>query len=319
MELSELVHFKNQLDALSTHDAQTFLKLEIGKIIHLADSYSDVAQFNNDLSDQFTEIQKSINKFDVSVNTLKRNVKLAIEEAEKVWFQRSYDLCSYESFHQSDYILDFRTRANIDLKFFESRLIKHADWHHPAMIIRPGRELFIDHMVACDPLYLVDMSHDFLAPALTKFNKQYQNRLRPYRIKEDPDQEILGKLPNNQFGVCFAYNYFDFRPFETLKKYLVEIYQKLKPGGTLIMTFNDCDRASAVKLVEKYFCCYTPGYLVRELAISIGYKIDFEWSDDGPITWLELVKPGVLTSLRGGQSLAKIIQDEEILFQRTKN
>jgi SAM-dependent methyltransferase len=162
-------------------------------------------------------------------------------------------------------------------------------------------------MVAYDPLYLVDLSHDYLTPAMNKFNEQYQNRLRPYVVREELDQEILSKIPDNQFGMCLAYNYFNFRPFEILKKYLAEIYQKLKPGGILAFTFNDCDRPSAVMLVENYYGCYTPGYLVQELAISMGYEIVYSWNDPGPVTWLELKKPGELTSLKGGQTLAKIV------------
>ena len=154
---------------------------------------------------------------------------------------------------------------------------------------------------------MVDLNHDYLAPALAKFNPVYQRRLRTYTIKEELDQDILRQLPDNQFALCFAYNYFNFRPFEILKKYLGEIYQKLTPGGVLIMTFNDCDRASAVKLVENFYCCYTPGYLVRELAISMGYDIEYSWNDDGPTTWLELKKPGNRNSLKGGQTLAKIL------------
>jgi hypothetical protein len=101
--------------------------------------------------------------------------------------------------------------------------------------------------------------------------------------------------------------FFNFRPFEVLKKYLTEIYQKLRPGGMFVLTFNDCDRDKGVMLVEQHFCCYTPGYLIRELAQSLGYEILFSWTDQGPTTWLELRKPGEFESLRGGQSLAKIL------------
>jgi SAM-dependent methyltransferase len=175
------------------------------------------------------------------------------------------------------------------------------------MIIRPGRETYINELLASDPLYLVDENHDLLVPAMSQFNENYQQRLRTYTINERQDQEILGKLPNGQFGLVFAYNFFNFRPFEVFKKYLSEIYQKLRPGGVLALTFNDCDRAKGVMLVEQHFCCYTPGYLVRELAQSLGYEIVFSWSDQGPSTWLELKKPGEFTSVRGGQALAKII------------
>jgi hypothetical protein len=74
------------------------------------------------------------------------------------------------------------------------------------------------------------------------------------------------------------------------------------------MTFNDCDRVAAVELVENYYSCYTPGYLVRELASSIGYEIAFEWHDNHAVTWLEIRRPGQLSSLKGGQTLAKIVE-----------
>jgi SAM-dependent methyltransferase len=176
------------------------------------------------------------------------------------------------------------------------------------MIIRPGVDTFIDDMVAYDPLYLVDLDYDYLKPAVDKFNQIYQNRLRKYTITNDLGEHILNKLPDDQFGMCLAYNYFNFRPLDIIKKYLAEIYTKLKPGGILAMTFNDCDRVAAVELVENHYCCYTPGYLIRELARNVGYEIAFDWHDNGPVTWLELRRPGELTSLKGGQTLAEIVE-----------
>jgi SAM-dependent methyltransferase len=175
------------------------------------------------------------------------------------------------------------------------------------MIIRPGTETYIQDLVASDPLYLVDESHDLLAPAMELFNEQYQNRLRPYTIDERNSESILSKLPNGQFGLCLAYNFFEFKPLEIVRKYMTEVYQKLKPGGTFIITFNDCSRDKAVMLAEQRYACYTPGGLIKELAANIGYVQKFSWDNDGPTTWLELKKPGTLTSLRGGQTLAKII------------
>jgi hypothetical protein len=114
-------------------------------------------------------------------------------------------------------------------------------------------------------------------------------------------------LPDNQFGICVAFDFFNFKPFEIVKQYLIEIHEKLRPGGTLAMTFNDCDRAHCVALVEKNFCFYTPGTRVKATAKSIGYRQIFSWTDTGNLTWLELRKPGELESIRGGQTLAKIV------------
>jgi hypothetical protein len=127
-----------------------------------------------------------------------------------------------------------------------------------------------------------------------------------YTVREELDHEILEKVPNEQIGLCLVYNFFEFKPFEIVRKYLTEIFQKLKPGGTLIMTFNDCDRDKAVKLAEQHYACYTPGAMVQQFAATVGYDQVFSWNNNGPTTWLELRKPGTLTSLRGGQTLAKI-------------
>jgi hypothetical protein len=162
-------------------------------------------------------------------------------------------------------------------------------------------------MVACDPLYQVDVRHELLTPAVTQYNEVYQHRLRTYVVDERGQDDILHRLPDSQFGVILAYNYFNFRPFEVIKKWLSELLIKLKPGGMLLMTFNDCDRDKAVMLVEQNYCCYTPGHLIMQLAQTLGFEIVFKWSDEGPWTWLELQRPGTLTSARGGQALAKIL------------
>ena len=302
-KLSDLVNFKNQLDLLSTKTVQDDSNKKLDKITHLF----SLENYDNLLEQRKFDIQQSFDAFELELEKLKNIVKQEISVLEKPEFQKSYILYEGEFGNSADYILNLRKHKIPNPELFQARLSRYIDWQHSAMIIRPGIENFIDSMVALDPLYLVDLSHDYLAPALSKFNNQYQNRLRTYAVKEDLDQEILGQIPNDQFALCFAYNYFNFRPFEILKKYLDEIYQKLTPGGVFIMTFNDCDRASAVQLVENFYCCYTPGYLVRELAVSMGYEIEYSWNDPGPTTWLELKKPGTLTSLKGGQTLAKVL------------
>ena len=75
-------------------------------------------------------------------------------------------------------------------------------------------------------------------PALQRFNTLYQQRLRAYVIHEQENTAIMAKIPNNQFAVCLAYNFFNFKPFEVIKQYLEEIYCKLLPGGVLIMTIK---------------------------------------------------------------------------------
>jgi SAM-dependent methyltransferase len=310
MKLSELVAYKTELGKLTTRATQRDVELGLGQITHLVDTQSiQLGNFKQQLNDQYREIYRGLEQFELLVDALKKEVDAQIEVAEKPWFQESYRLYDQEMRNDSaDHILNRRPILSEDTEnFLRVRVQNYVDWQHSGMIIRPGLEKFVEDMVGYDPLYLVDQSHELLKPAVEKFTDEYQARLRLYTVKENIDAEILDKIPNGQFGLCLAYNFFEFKPFEIVRKYMTEVYQKLKPGGALIITFNDCSRDKAVMLAEQRYACYTPGGLIKELAANIGYVQKFSWDNDGPTTWLELIKPGTLTSLRGGQTLAKII------------
>lgn len=301
MKLSDIVFLKNQLDKLSSVPVRDTANHELQEITYLADTLNKKRQ---DICDAF-------DKFEFELNSLKTKLDKDIKELEPQLFQDSYKsykgVIDWELTQDSDFVHKLRDSKNVDLDLFHSRIKLYADWKQSAMIIRPGSGSFIEDMVGFDPLYIVDLSHNLLLSTLSKFNEQYQNRLRSYTITESFDNEILGRIPNNQFSLCLVYDYLDYRPFELIQKYLIEVYRKLKPGGVFIMTFNDCDRVTAVQLAEINNRSYTPGCLVKNLATTIGYEILFTNKTDKAATWIELKKPGVLTSLKGGQTLAKIV------------
>lgn len=303
MKLSKLVAYRNQLAALSIDSAKTFTNLELGKFTHLVDDPT----LNQDLED----INTAFNTFNNTVTRLKQELKSAIEEAEKPWFQESYRLHEEEIWqHPPEHIFNMCVpNTSIQLKdIVETRLNLYARWHYAGMVIRPGKETFVNQLVSFDPLYVLDQSYELLSPCVGQFSTAYQRRLRQYTINDLTHDEILKKIPDGQFAFCVVYMYFNYKPLEVIKQYFAELYQKLKPGGVLAFTFNDCDWPEAVELVEQHFCCYTPGYLVKDLAESIGFEIKFEWHEKNyPNTWIELQKPGTLSSLKGGQTLAKIL------------
>lgn len=304
MKLSELVKLKTYLDSASAMAVYDTAALELNKIDHVVQEETPYGSF---FKARHNQIMMAYKQYEMDLEALRLETQNQINEAEKPWFLESYKLYQNELLKPPDDILNIRKQHNVDLTMLRTRLGMYADWHYAGMIIRPGTAPFINDMVAYDPLYIVDLHHDFMLPALSTFNKTYQNRLRSYTIREDLDRDIFTRIPDGQFGMVFAYDYLNYRPFEVIKKYFHEVYQKLKPGGMFIFTFNDCDRVSGVELVERSFASYTPGYLVKELATSMGYEIVYSWNDDGPSTWLELKRPGVLDSLKGGQTLGKII------------
>jgi hypothetical protein len=311
MKLSTLIAYRNHLDSLTPKDTKSLVLDAIGPSLHMVEN--NLLKFDKlteILKQDSDNIQTAYDAYNLTINKIQQQVQLLIDNVEPSYMVESYRLYEKEMIDDSDeYILDRKLHLTTEAQeYLQDRIKLHGDWKHPGMIIRPGTESWIELLVGCDPLYLVDENQNLLVPAMFKFNPAYRNRLRPYAVKErDTTNQILKSIPDSQFAYCLVYNFFNYKPFEILKSYFSEIYSKLKPGGTLAFTFNDCDRAGGVVLVERHFMCYTPGSLLLALCKSLGYEVIQTYPIDTACTWVELRKPGTLTSLRGGQSLAKII------------
>jgi hypothetical protein len=317
MNLKELVHLSNNIENISFDDLQEALQNRVARMM----SQSDIPDagvdpgYRDRLQQKSQTLKTVVESIDQELTDLKKVVQQGIEELGHDWMVRTY--AKYENHintryaQKPEYLLlhQHKSPQLTDEKATElrTRVSSYSDWRHPAMVIHPWQEPFIQDMVASDPLYLVDETYLLLNPVLEQFNDLYQNRLRVYAIEETFDQPILAQLPDQQFGFVLVYNYLDYRPFEFVKRYMSEIYEKLRPGGVLAMTFNDCDRFKALQGVEQGITGYTPGRLVRAWARYLGFEEVYTTSACVPSVWIEFQKPGELTTLRGGQSLAKIL------------
>jgi len=311
MKLSELVAYRNQLNRLHINEARAKVDLDLHRIEHLVNNKpTDPSNVRPQLVSKHNEISEKFDEFDQLIKQSLADVQQEIDLKEQFWLTETYRLYDQEMVNDPDeHILNRRPNlTNEHDSIIRSRIRNFSSNLHPGMIIRPGLETFIQDMVSVDPLYLVDHSDNMLFPSTFEFPEQYRRRLRPYIVNErDESAPILEKLPDNQFAICLVYNFFEFKPLVVIERWLKEIFSKLKPGGRLMMTFNDCDSEKAVRLAEQYYACYTPGRQVRDMAKQIGFEIYFAWNDNTATTWLELEKPGTLTTLRGGQALAKIV------------
>jgi hypothetical protein len=319
MKLSELVAYRTHLSQFDVGEIQYTAQHKLASVLHsVKSSVIQPRAFTQTLQEDRERIVDAFGHFNSTVTELIRELDCMIELSEKTQYSVSSKLYAEEvqrygkldaaTNQQVDQqILDRRMPMTADVQqMIANRLKSYVDWKYPGLIIRPGVESFVNDLVGLDPLYLVDYSEELLAPAVDLFPEEYQRRLRTYC--QDPRSDaVLDFLPSDQFGLCLAFNFFEFTPIEVVEQYLKNIFTKLRPGGILAMTFNDCDRAHCVALVEKNFCFYTPGHRVKSMARSIGYRQMFEWTDTGNLTWLELRKPGTLASNRGGQTLAKIM------------
>ena len=310
MKLSQIVAFKNYLEKVTPLDAAGFIYEKLGDVLHSVQS-RDV-QFDNLtvlLEQNYQSVLKSVNKFENSLELIKNELNQTIAQIEPSYYAESSRLYSQEMIYETpEYILGRKLDINdAAVEFITSRIQAHGNWKHAGLILRPGRENWINYLVGCDPLFLVDHHAELLEPALLRFNDQYQRRLRTYVVNESPGFPIMDKLPNQQFAFCLAYNFFNYKPIEVVCAYLNELYNKLKPGGKLAMTFNNCDQEGGVRLAERNFMCYTPKQAIVDHATKVGFEILQTYQIDSGASWIELMRPGKLTSIRGGQSLAEIL------------
>jgi SAM-dependent methyltransferase len=192
-------------------------------------------------------------------------------------------------------------------EIIKQRLQLYTNWQHPGMILRPAHE-HVQHLVACDPMYFVDTSDRLLKLTESWFTPEYQHRLRRYVIEEYTEKPFFANLPTQCFGLIYSFNFFNFRPWEILQQYLKECFGLLRPGGVLVFTYNNCDIANRVGMVEHYSACYTPGRLVKAYIDELDYETVYTFDDAFGTSWMELRRPGDWSSIRGGQTLAAIYQ-----------
>lgn len=310
MKISELAHYRELLESLRPKSSDITIRSEMDPVIDQIDRHpSQMPRYLELLRLHRAQAVDSIESFDHTLDDLLDELLNRIKALEPSYLAKSYQLYEQTRDRDSaDYVLDRRFPITEDNRtYVQSRIQSHSDYHYAGMILRPGKEDWIDQMVACDPLYLVDTHHDMFAPVKERFNPIYQGRLRYYVVQEDRDDPIMSMLPDGQIGFCLAYNFFHYKPFEIMRAYIREIYDKIAPGGILAMTFNDCDRRGAVELAERSFCCYTPGRMILAALEAQGFGVEQNYRLDAAVNWIELRKPGRMHSIRGGQTLAKIV------------
>jgi len=310
MKLSKIVAYLDLLNSLQVQDEAAEAIRRLAAVLHVVINHElQVNSCTQDLQQAFDTVNQSLDNFEQTLSRISQRLTQLLHEQEPAYLVESFRLFDQEMRHDSvQHILSRKIGTDDQSRLaLEHRLKNLTDWRYPGMIIGSRSESFIENMVPLDPLYVVDSHEDLINAAVRKFTPEYQRRLRPYVVNHFAPQAILNELPGNQFGVIFAYNYFNYCPMEVIRRYMVEIVSKLRPCGSFIMTYNNCDRAHGIGLAERSWMCYTPKRLIQEAANAAGLELVYSTDEPGDLSWIEFALPGELQTLRGGQSLAKII------------
>ena len=310
MKLSEIVAYLNLLDSIKADVACRPAMRNLEAVLEKVQSHPiQIGVTAKELERNYHEVLTAIDVYGRTLATLHERLYNQRASMEGEYFRESQRIFDHEMpFETNQYILDRKLASDSESNMIlRSHMRNLADWHYPGLIFRPGRENHIEELVPLDPLYVVDHHQELLDPAVQQFTPEYQRRLRQYVVDDRKEANILDELPNNTFGLVFAYNFFNYKPMAVLERYLTELYAKCRPGGYLIFTYNNADRTQGAGLCERFFMCYTPQRYVRQHADRIGWEYVYSHDGAGDLSWLEFRKPGELSSLRGGQALAKLV------------
>ena len=195
-------------------------------------------------------------------------------------------------------------------KQFVGTIKKYVNFKWPGLEIGPSKGYYTKELVALDPLYLADNVEGRFIETKKLWNKMYQKRLRYYTFNDNTDNP-MHQLPKSQFGLILSFNWFNFKTQDVIEKYIKSAFELLKPGGAMVFTYNNCSFPKAIDKVDEMHYTYTNGYTLKEFCKTTGYEIVSSYDGENQFTnwcvsWLEIRKPGKLTSLRGGQNLGAI-------------
>jgi hypothetical protein len=310
--LSYFVKYKESVDNASITKSTSALMNDISNTIGCLNNYTEASSNIASLQEQQHKITEELLKFNELLSEFKNSVEINLRRKESEYLSKSYKL--YEENKQIDtpeYIIERLSKHPlISNNSIKKRIIhdisEHCSWKHPGVVIRPGNCELMDSLISLDPLYVVDENLVLLDCIKSKWNEVYQSRLR-YSIIDDSSDIIFKTIPKNQIGFILVTDFFNYKPIEVIKNYCTEIFDLLKPGGIMLFTYNNCNLANAVRNFEKVLYSYTPGSLVIPMLELINFELIKTFNDSNTNTnWVVVKKPGILSSLRGGQCLGEI-------------
>ena len=305
MNLSELINLRNQLaKVLEISIIQREIEANYLRLQTLA---SGVEQKFADkilsTAENHKNIKSLLDKDAEKLYALYNEVQEQITDLSSNFFQENYQ---FELKHVSpEFIRNVRKMPYNDqfLELIVKRINLYSSWKYPALEIGCRDGEWTKLLVASDPLYIADVFPEFLTSAVSQFPELYQGRVRKYLIH---DFYKIDNLPKNQFGLIFSFNFFNYLSIDSIKQILLNAMEWLRPGGTIIFTYNNADISTSAGLAESYFMTYVPESILVPMAESIGFETIATYNLEPSHSFIEFKKRGTLQSIKASQALGEI-------------
>ncbi len=305
MKLNELVKLRNQLaSALEIETLNSEIEKNYSRLLTLStDIDQDLSLGIVELANNHKEINTVFQRDCDHLKSLIIQIQDKINDLSSKFFAENYQL----ELKYLDTESIRKTRLIKEDEEFEQTLLQrinfYSSWQYPTLEIGCRDGEWTKHLVAGDPLYIADFFPEFLSSAVKQFPPLYQGRVRKYLIQ---DFYKISNLPKNQFGLIFSYNFFNYLSIDSIKQYLIQAMGWLRPGGTIIFTYNNADLPAAAGYAENYFMTYVPESILVPMAESIGFETIYFYNCEPAYSIIEFKKPGELKSIKVGQTVGEI-------------
>lgn len=303
MDLPGLVELRERLK--KSHDAEP-IQQRISELVSRLSADAGISgEYVVDVQNligQYLDMLTKIGEAEIILNDIEAKINEEITHKSKKFFTDNYDV--ELSYQNPENILTVRVmyipsqvRTTI-----ESRLGNYIKWQFPALEIGCKDGPWTRLLVGADPLYVMDEHWLFIERTTQKFPEEYQRRIRPYLLKD----ANFDALPDGQLGFVFSWNFFNYLSLDTTKRLLKNLYSKLRPGATIMFSYNNGDMPAGAAYADSYFMSYLPKSMLVPMCQSLGYEVTASFDFEPAVSWLEITKPGVLTTTKAHQALGVI-------------
>lgn len=294
----KLLHFNDRIQDIDYKKINTEINYFREILEKQIPSFSNKDNHNK-LLQEFIKIQDLIEN--TELKNLKKYFNEIIKKREGYYLKKSYELYenNFINYTWKEVLQTYKQRIPEETKkAVIGKIGKYSRWEAAGLELSPGRGDFTDQLIALDPLYIADKHEEILKKIKDKFNESYQKKLRSYVYVD-----TLDKLPQEQFGLIFSWGYFERVPLDIIKTYLKMFYNLLKPGGAVLLSYNNCMYKRSLDITSMGARAYNTKEYMETLVYSMGFN-EIQSTDLEPnYTLLEFKKPGIFASQRAGQSI----------------
>ena len=259
-------------------------------------------EFINNLISHYTDV---IAKVREPHETFKKQIQQINDEISRVsheLFTNNYDLEEHDG--GFDHIRNHRRiylRPEVE-ELVRQRIQLYTSWQYPSLEVGCRDGEWTQHLVAADPLYVMDKYQEFLDSTNGKFPESYQRRLRKYRL----NNYDFSVLPQKQFGFIFSWGHFNYVSLDTITQTLKKIKELLRPGGVFLFSYNDGDTPAGAGMAENFSQTFIPQSILIPTCMSLGFEVVQSFNELPNISWIEVKNPGSLTTIKAHQVMGEI-------------